>query len=49
MIIKGLGKENFGMPAPFIDVIKIHGFDPLLVSELVLEKKINYHDFITLF
>lgn len=44
--LQGLDKEDFGALAPFIDVVKIYGSLPFLISDSVLEKKIKfYHDF----
>jgi phosphosulfolactate synthase len=43
--LQGLDKENFSIIAPFIDVVKIYGAFPMLVSEDDLRKKIKfYHD-----
>lgn len=44
--LQGIDKENFEVIAPFIDVVKIYGAFPMLVSEEILRKKIKfYHDF----
>lgn len=44
--LEGLDKENLGVIAPFVDVVKIYGVLPLLISEDTLKKKIKvYHDF----
>ena len=44
--LQGIDKENFSVIAPFIDVVKIYGALPMLISEESLRKKINfYHDF----
>ncbi|HEV8404883.1 MAG TPA: phosphosulfolactate synthase [Nitrososphaera sp.] len=44
--LQGIDKENFEVIAPFIDVVKIYGAFPMLVSEEILKKKIKfYHDF----
>ena len=44
--LQGIDKENFEVIAPFIDVVKIYGAFPLLVSEDSLKKKIKfYRDF----
>src|ERR671925_59715 len=44
--LQGIDKENFSMIAPFIDVVKIYGALPMLVSEESLKRKIKfYHDF----
>jgi len=44
--LQGTDKENFEVIAPFIDVVKIYGALPMLVSEENLKKKIKfYHDF----
>ena len=43
--LQGIDKENFSMIAPFIDVVKIYGALPMLVSEESLKRKIKfYHD-----
>jgi phosphosulfolactate synthase len=44
--LQSLDKDSLEALAPFIDIVKIYGAIPLLVSEAVLEKKIKfYHDF----
>jgi phosphosulfolactate synthase len=44
--LEGLDRENFETIAPFIDVVKIYGVLPLLISEETLKKKIKfYHNF----
>lgn len=44
--LEGLDRENFGIIAPFVDVVKIYGVLPLLISEETLKKKIAfYHQF----
>ncbi|MGH9992414.1 MAG: phosphosulfolactate synthase, partial [Nitrososphaera sp.] len=44
--LEGLDKENFEIIAPYVDVVKIYGVLPLLISEETLKKKIQfYHDF----
>src|SRR5690606_110456 len=44
--LQGIDKENFSTIAPFIDVVKIYGVLPMLMSEENLKKKIKfYHDF----
>jgi phosphosulfolactate synthase len=44
--LQGIDKENFAIVAPYIDVVKIYGAFPMLVSEESLKKKIKfYHDF----
>lgn len=44
--LQGIDKENFSIIAPFIDVVKIHGAFPMLITEESLKKKIKfYHDF----
>src|SRR4051794_10570996 len=44
--LQGIDKENFSLIAPFIDVVKIYGAYPMLISEESLKKKIMfYHDF----
>lgn len=44
--LQGMDAENFHVIAPFIDVVKIYGAFPLLVSEASLRKKIKfYHEF----
>jgi phosphosulfolactate synthase len=43
---QGLDKENFELISPFIDVVKVYGALPLLISETSFKKKIKfYHDF----
>jgi phosphosulfolactate synthase len=43
--LEGLDKDNLEILAPFIDVVKIYGVLPLLVSEETIKKKIKfYHD-----
>lgn len=43
---QGLDKESFELVSPFVDMVKIYGALPLLVSETTLRKRINfYHDF----
>jgi phosphosulfolactate synthase len=43
---QGLDKESFELVSPFVDMVKIYGALPLLVSETTLKKRINfYHDF----
>lgn len=41
--LEGLDKENLEVLAPFIDVVKIYGILPLLVSEETLKKKIEFY------
>jgi phosphosulfolactate synthase len=44
--LEGLDKENFEILSPFVDVVKIYGVLPLLISEETLKKKIAfYHHF----
>ena len=44
--LQGIDRENFSMIAPFIDVVKVYGALPMLVSEENLQKKIKfYNDF----
>jgi len=44
--LQGIDRENFSMIAPFIDVVKVYGALPMLVSEENLKKKIKfYNDF----
>lgn len=44
--LQGIDRENFAIIAPFIDVVKIYGAFPMLVSEESIKKKIKfYHDF----
>ena len=44
--MQGLDRENLEILAPLIDMVKIYGAYPLLMSESQLEKKIKfYHDF----
>jgi phosphosulfolactate synthase len=41
-----IDRDNFEIISSMIDVVKIHGAFPLLISEAALEKKIKYyHDF----
>ena len=43
--LQGIDTDNFSMIAPFIDVVKVYGVLPMLVSEENLKKKIKfYHD-----
>lgn len=43
--LEGLDKENFEVVAPFVDVVKIYGVLPLLISDETLKKKVKfYHD-----
>lgn len=43
---QGLDRENFSIIAPFVDVVKVYGALPMLVSDESLKKKIEfYHDF----
>jgi phosphosulfolactate synthase len=43
--LQGIDKENFEVIAPFIDVVKVYGALPMLVSEENLKSKIRfYHD-----
>jgi len=43
--LEGLDKENLEVLAPFVDVVKIYGVLPLLISEEILKKKVKfYHD-----
>ena len=43
--LQGLDRENFEIISPFIDVVKIYGALPLLISDTTLAKKIKfYHD-----
>ena len=41
--LEGLDKENLEVLAPFIDVVKIYGILPLLVSEETLKQKIKFY------
>src|SRR5829696_887902 len=41
--LEGLDKENLEVLAPFVDVVKIYGILPLLVSEETLQKKIKFY------
>lgn len=44
--LQGIDRENFSLIGPFIDVVKVYGALPMLVSEENLKKKIKfYHDF----
>jgi len=44
--LQGLDRDNFAIIAPFIDVVEISGALSMLMTEPVLEKKINfYHGF----
>ena len=43
--LEGLDKENLEVLAPFVDAVKIYGILPLLISEDILKKKVEfYHD-----
>jgi phosphosulfolactate synthase len=43
--LEGLDKENLEILAPFVDVVKIYGVLPLIISEDILKKKVKfYHD-----
>lgn len=43
--LEGLDKENLEVVASFVDVVKIYGVLPLLISDETLKKKIKfYHD-----
>jgi phosphosulfolactate synthase len=43
--LEGLDKENLEVLAPFVDAVKIYGILPLLISEEILRKKVQfYHD-----
>lgn len=43
--LEGLDKENIQILAPFVDVVKIYGILPLLLTPEILRKKIQfYHD-----
>jgi phosphosulfolactate synthase len=43
---QGVDKESFELVSPFVDMVKIYGALPLLVSETTLKKRIKfYHDF----
>lgn len=43
--LEGLDKENLEVVAPFVDVVKIYGVLPLLISDETLKKKVKfYHD-----
>jgi phosphosulfolactate synthase len=41
--LQGIDIENFSMIAPFIDVVKVYGALPMLVSEENLKKKIKFY------
>jgi phosphosulfolactate synthase len=41
--LEGLDKENLEVLAPFVDVVKIYGILPLLISEETLKKKIKFY------
>lgn len=44
--LQGIDKDNFSTIAPFIDIVKIYGALPMLMTEESLKKKIRfYHDF----
>jgi phosphosulfolactate synthase len=44
--LQGIDRDNFSTISPFIDVVKIYGALPMLVSDEALKKKIKfYHDF----
>jgi phosphosulfolactate synthase len=40
---QGLDRENFATIAPFVDVVKVYGALPMLVSDESLRKKIEYY------
>lgn len=40
---QGFDRENFAIISPFIDIVKIYGAYPLLVSEDHLIKRINFY------
>lgn len=40
---QGLDRENFATIAPFVDVVKVYGALPMLVSDESLKKKIGYY------
>jgi phosphosulfolactate synthase len=41
--LEGLDKENLQIVAPFVDVVKIYGILPLLISQEILKKKIQFY------
>lgn len=41
--LQGLDRENFAMIAPFVDVVKVYGALPMMVSDESLRKKIDYY------
>lgn len=41
--LQGLDRENFAVIAPFVDVVKVYGALPMLVSDESLKKKIDYY------
>ena len=41
--LEGLDKENLEVLAPFVDVVKIYGILPLLISEDILKKKVKFY------
>ncbi|MEO9362688.1 MAG: phosphosulfolactate synthase [Nitrososphaera sp.] len=41
--LQGLDRENFEAIAPFIDVVKVYGVLPLMLSDDVLRKKIRFY------
>jgi phosphosulfolactate synthase len=44
--LRALDKENFEIIAPLIDLVKIYSAFPLLISNSLLQKKIDfYHEF----
>jgi phosphosulfolactate synthase len=44
--LKALDKENFEAVSGYIDIVKIYNVIPIIIPEIVLEKRIKfYHDF----
>jgi phosphosulfolactate synthase len=41
--LQGLDEKNFEAISPFVDVVKIYGVLPLILSESVLQKKIKFY------
>lgn len=38
-----LGKENFEIISPLIDLVNIYGAFPLLIPDIILKKKIQFY------
>ncbi len=41
--LQGIDRDNFEAIAPFIDVVKIYGVIPLMLSEPILQKKVAFY------